>query len=264
MAGSAVEGEDFVGAEGVLLFTSGVLSLDIPITIINNMNAAGEDENLEVELYEIHPEGAKLGNISKTTITIADDDEFQEILDNMMTLTNENLASLSLYQSNWGKQFANAMSVNGGDVDTASASDFILHFLTFGLKVLFATAPPPGKGGGWPCFWVSLVYIGICACIISDLSKIFGCMIGLKEEIAAITLVTFGTSQIDLFASKIAAISDPEADNSIGNVVAANAIGVFLGLGFPFLVASLYWQQVSPAIGFVVPSESVSFMVGKP
>ena len=41
--------------------------------------------------------------------------------------------------------------------------------------------------------------------------------------------MAFGTSQIDLFASKIAAVNDPTADNSIGNVVAANAIGVFLG-----------------------------------
>ena len=54
-------------------------------------------------------------------------------------------------------------------------------------------------------------------------------MVGLKNEITAITLVAFGTSQIDLFASRIAAINDPTADNSIGNVVAANAIGVFLG-----------------------------------
>ena len=97
------------------------------------------------------------------------------------------------------------MLVNGGDIETASVSDYLLHFITFGLKVvvsfvffimimmarrslmplskavmimlmvmimitstkvLFATAPPPGKGSGWPCFWVSLVYIGICACVI--------------------------------------------------------------------------------------------------
>ena len=45
-------------------------------------------------------------------------------------------------------------------------------------------------------------------------------------------------------APQIAAISDPEADGSIGNVVAANAIGVFLGLGFPWLVAAVYWDQV--------------------
>ena len=67
----------------------------------------------------------------------------------------------------------------------------------------------------------------------------------------AITLVTFGCSQIDLFATKISAINDPTADNSIGNAVAANAIGVFLGLGGPWLVASLYWQFVDPRQGCI-------------
>ena len=45
----------------------------------------------------------------------------------------------------------------------------------------------------------------------------------------AITLVTFGTSLIDVFATRIASDKDSTADNSIGNVVAANAISVFLG-----------------------------------
>ena len=67
----------------------------------------------------------------------------------------------------------------------------------------------------------------------------------------AITLVTFGCSQIDLFATKISAINDPTADNSIGNAEAANAIGVFLGLGGPWLVASLYWQFVDPRQGCI-------------
>ena len=89
--------------------------MDISVNVINNMNAAGEDENFEVriyesclcqycfchhlnfcqiqvELYELDVEGAKIGEPKKTTVTIADDDEFQEILDNMMKLTNENLA----------------------------------------------------------------------------------------------------------------------------------------------------------------------------
>ena len=33
------------------------------------------------------------------------------------------------------EQFQNAMLVNGGDVDSASVSDYLLHFITFGLKV---------------------------------------------------------------------------------------------------------------------------------
>ena len=33
------------------------------------------------------------------------------------------------------EQFQNAMLVNGGDIETASVSDYLLHFITFGLKV---------------------------------------------------------------------------------------------------------------------------------
>ena len=58
----------------------------------------------------------------------------------------------------------------------------------------------------------------------------------------AITIITFGTSQIDLFATKISAINDPTADNSIGNVVAANAIGVFLGKISPPLMRIYSFQ----------------------
>ncbi len=32
-------------------------------------------------------------------------------------------------------QFMDAMNVNGGDVENASTSDYIMHFLTFGFKV---------------------------------------------------------------------------------------------------------------------------------
>ena len=258
---TAYSGKDFIGKDEVLYFKHGETNKDIKIPIIDDMSASGTDEYFEVELYETNCEGAKFADISRTTVTIADDEEFQDILDNMMALTNANLSELSLYQSSWSKQLKDAMSVNGGHLENAKFSDFFMHFITFGLKIIFASCPPPGKAGGWPCFWVSLFYIGIMVLIISDFARIFGCLVGLKDEVTAITLVTFGTSQIDLFASKIAAVNDPTADNSIGNVVAANAIGVFLGLGFPWLVAAIYWEVVDPTIGFQVPSEGLSFQV---
>ena len=261
---TAVAGKDFIGCDASLHFKSGERTKEIKIPIIDDMSASGTEEYFEVQLYEIlgvGAEGAKFGDIAMTTVTIADDDEFQDILDNMMALTNANLSELSLYQSSWSKQLKDAMSVNGGDLEKATFSDFAMHFLTFGLKIIFASCPPPGKAGGWPCFWVSLIYIGIMVLLISDFAKIFGCLVGLKDEVTAFTLVTFGTSQIDLFASKIAAVNDPLADNSIGNVVAANAIGVFLGLGFPWLVASIYWEVNNPLVGFQVPSGGLSFQV---
>ena len=124
---------------------------------------------VQVELFEFGgtgAEGAKFGPIPRTTVTIANDDEYAEIMNNMIAMTEAQLSELSLYQSSWSKQIKTAMLVNGGNLDTATFPDYLMHFLTFGLKIIFASCPPPGKGGGWPCFCVSLFYIGIMVVII--------------------------------------------------------------------------------------------------
>ena len=260
---TAVRGKDFNGDHGILYFRSGEMNKAINIEIINNMSTRGKgtDEYFEIELYETNCKGAKLGKFFRITVTIVDDDELQNLVENMMDLTNVNLNDMKLYSKDWSKQLKNAMCVNGGDLEKATSTDYIMHYITFGLKVIFASCPPPGKAGGWPAFLVSLFYIGFLVLLITDLALIFGCLIGLKDEVTAFTIVTFGISQIDLFASRIAAVNDPAADNSIGNVVAANAIGVFIGLGFPWLIASVYWEIVDPQVGFLVPASGLSFQV---
>ena len=260
---SAIRGKDFNGDHGILLFKSGEMNKEINIEIINNMSTMGKgtDEYFQIELYETSCKGAKLGKFFCITVTIVDDDEFQTLVDSMMDLTNLNLNNMKLYSKNWSKQLKNAMCVNGGDLEKATSTDYIMHYITFGFKVLFASCPPPGKAGGWPAFFVSLFYIGLLVLLINDLALIFGCLVGLKDEVSAFTFVTFGIFQIDLFASRIAAVNYPTADNSIGNVLAANAIGVFFGLGFPWLIASVYWEVVNPQVGFLVPASGLSFQV---
>ena len=54
--------------------------------------------------------------------------------------------------------------------------------------------------------------------------------------------MALGTSLPDTFASKTAAIQDPSADNSIGNVTGSNSVNVFLGLGLPWSMAAVYWE----------------------
>ena len=141
------------------------------------------------------------------------------------------------------------MSINGGNLETASILDYIMHAFTFWLKFVFCVIPPPGMMQvdlfhffifsiisffndsiqGWPAFVVSLIFIGFLAAVISDFAKIFGCLVGLRDEVTAITIVTFGTSMIDVFATRKAVKMDSTADNSLGNVIAANSISVFLG-----------------------------------
>ena len=90
-------------------------------------------------------------------------------------------------------------------------------------------------------FFVSLAMIGILTAIVGDLASIFGCLIGLKATVTAITFVALGTSLPDLFASMTAAKQEEHADNSIGNVTGSNSVNVFLGLGFPWTIAALKW-----------------------
>lgn len=44
----------------------------------------------------------------------------------------------------------------------------------------------------------------------------------------------------DTFASKVSAIQDSTADNSVGNVTGSNAVNVFLGIGVAWSIAAIY------------------------
>merc|ERR1719188_1628064 len=60
------------------------------------------------------------------------------------------------------------------------------------------------------------------------MAALFGCVLGIPEPAVAITLVALGTSLPDTFAS-------------IGNVTGSNSVNVFLGLGLPWTIGSIYW-----------------------
>jgi len=229
----------------------------IKIPIIDDMEFE-KDENFEIELYE--PEGgAKLGKINRTAVTITNDDEFNSVLNKMLLMTNANVDSMRVHHETWAQQLKDAMNVNGGDVENASTGDYIMHFLTFGFKIIFALIPPAGMGGGWPCFFVSLGMIGLLTAIVGDLAGIFGCLVGLKDSVTAITFVALGTSLPDTFASKAAATAERTADNAIGNVTGSNSVNVFLGLGLPWLIASIFWSAKGKQ--FIVKDDALGFSV---
>ena len=158
-------------------------------------------------------------------------------------------------------------------------------------QLFFATVPPSGYNGGYPCFICSLVYIGLLTAVVEDLGMLFGCVCGLSDTITAISIVALGTSLPDTFASKGSTLADDTADNAIGNVTGSNSVNVFLGLGLPWMIAAIKWDMtgvtsewtarygdadgtlggdyLAPKIGalypngaFVVPAGSLGFSVG--
>lgn len=95
--------------------------------------------------------------------------------------------------------------------------------------------------GGGPCFVVSLMYIGVVTFIVGEVATVLGCVLYIKESVAAITLVALGTSLPDTFASMTAAKQSENADSAVGNINGSNAVNVFLGCGLPWIIGSIYW-----------------------
>merc|ERR1712008_231786 len=91
------------------------------------------------------------------------------------------------------------------------------------------------------------VHGGLLTAVVGDLAGIFGCLVGLKDSVTAITFVALGTSLPDTFASKAAATSE------------RTAVNVFLGLGIPWLLASIYWW--SKGKEFIVEDAALGFSV---
>lgn len=180
----------------------------------------------------------------------------------------------------WKEQFVMALRPVAGDEEEASqasVTEWTLHFIAVPWKIFFAFVPPTSYCNGWVCFFSALAFIGMVTAFISDLASLLGCCLGMPDAITAITIVALGTSLPDTFASKVAAVEDETADAAIGNVTGSNSVNVFLGLGMPWMVASIYWwvkgatpewklkypaiAEAYPDGGFAVPAGDLVFSV---
>lgn len=253
--GSAKAGADYVSLEGELIFEHGEIRKEISIEISDDLKAE-KDEYFEVVLLSAD-NGAKLSKINRAMVAVTDDDEQNQEMGQLLSKVRSSSKELKIHREAWIEQFRSAMKVSDGDESTL---DYVLHVLSFGWKILFAAIPPVGIAGGWVTFFSALTAIGVLTAFVGDVASAFGCLIGLDKSINAITLVAMGTSLPDLFASRTAARLEQTADNAIGNVTGSNSVNVFLGLGLPWLIASLYWASQNQE--FKVPAGSLGFSVG--
>jgi len=134
-----------------------------------------------------------------------------------------------------------------GEITDVTCGDAILHFLSVGWKVLFAIlCPPPHKCGGYPCLIAGITCIGFVTYVVAETAGLFGCILNVRPGLTAITFVAIGTSLPDTFASMTAAKNSNYADEAVGNITGSNCVNVFLGLGLPWIIASI-WKWNSEA-----------------
>lgn len=271
--GTAKPGKDYTHVEGELVFENNQTEMfvDIPIMeedsyekdvlfyvdiaeprylSVNGLQGAAlefHDKNLNelTEEEKIALLGKpKLGDYTRSQIRVKESKEFKNTVDKLLQRAN---ASFVVGTSSWKEQFVEAITVSAGEDDDEeneeklpSCGDYIMHFITVFWKLLFALVPPTGIRNGYPCFFVSIVSIGVLTAFIGDLASHFGCSVGLMDSVTAISIVALGTSVPDTFASKVAAVQDRYADASVGNVTGSNAVNVFLGIGVAWSMAAIY------------------------
>lgn len=146
----------------------------------------------------------------------------------------------------WGQQFKNAVCLGpaldneGDDLDDITGMECFCHFFAIGWNLIFSFVPPRTYCDGWAAFFVSLTFIGLVTLVVGEFANLLGCALYISQPITAITFVALGTSLPDTFASMTAARGSKHADSAIGNITGSNAVNVFLGLGLPWVIATLY------------------------
>jgi len=252
---SAIPDRDFEAAEGMLEFENQQMEAQIVVTI---KAVPRYDTKDRFRIILSDPEGGvkldatKDGSEEKNilTIMIEADPDTKDRVDRVQSLLTKKYQKSKIAHANWAAQFKEAVMVNGvGDDDdeepsSPGISGWIAHIVSLPWKLLFALVPPVDYCGGWACFYCALLMIGFVTMIIGDMASLLGCVLCLPDDITAITFVAMGTSLPDTFASKTAAEQDPYADASVGNVTGSNSVNVFLGLGLPWMIASIYWAVV--------------------
>ncbi|CAH2044626.1 unnamed protein product, partial [Iphiclides podalirius] len=275
--GTAKGGAQYEAAQGFVVFENNETEKFIPLHIIEEDSYEkdvlfyvnlGDPELMGAEHLVTLPEDEAVvammglprpGEITRAQLRIKESKEFKNTVDKLVQRAN---ASIIIGTSSWKEQFTEAITASSGSDDPdepPSWSDYILHIITVFWKIIFAFVPPTDIGGGYVCFVVSIVCIGLVTAVIGDVASHFGCTLGIKDSVTAIVFVALGTSIPDTFASKVAAIQDKTADASVGNVTGSNAVNVFLGIGVAWTVAAIvHWTRNEK---FLVDPGNLAFSV---
>lgn len=257
--GSAKAGEDYkpLAEEYEVHFEHGHREAFVEVELIKNDSKTSSE--FRVEITGVEPEGAKLGDFTTCLVIVSDDKNYQKLVEQVVTLMEDEEEKYGVGTSTWSEQFHDAMNMGGDDDAEPEWGDYLMHFLSFYWKVIHALVPPTDYYGGWATFWISLLFIGLITCLVGDIAKMLGCVIGLEDGITAITFVALGTSLPDTFASMEATINDDTADAAITNVTGSNSVNVFLGLGLPWCMAVFYHE--SEGTKYLYPAGDLSFSV---
>ncbi|VDM77676.1 unnamed protein product, partial [Strongylus vulgaris] len=199
--GLAKAGDDYEHCEGTLQFLNEQTKAEIRIPIVND-DEYEKNEDFFIELGEPvwHRdiaatdegiEGRPVLSLGRCKVVITEDKEFKNFVDRMLTNAN---TSIMVGTSSWKQQFNEALTLEEDENGMITKREKFMHYISLPWKLLFALIPPTDYYNGWLCFVVAIVMIGLLTAVIGDLASHFGCTVGMKDTVTAISLVAMGTS----------------------------------------------------------------------
>ncbi|XP_057427190.1 magnesium/proton exchanger [Lotus japonicus] len=145
----------------------------------------------------------------------------------------------------WGQQFVDALMLESHESKKMNnvylrIAQICWQLLLLPWRFLFAFVPPCHIAHGWISFICSLLFISGIAYIVTKLTDLISCVTGINAYVIAFTALASGTSWPDLVASKIAAERQKTADSAIANITCSNSVNIYVGIGVPWLIDTLY------------------------
>ncbi|GFP85579.1 magnesium/proton exchanger [Phtheirospermum japonicum] len=188
-----------------------------------------------VDIFGIHngdTDGA-YQKLSASDLTGPSDEYREEIpkIDNLLAIWKQQFVDACVLESPQSKK------LNNKCLRTAKV---FWELLLAPWRVLFAFIPPCHIAHGWVSFILSLIFISGIAYIVTKLTDLISCVTGIDAYVIAFTALAAGTSWPDLVASKIAAERQITADSAIANITCSNSVNIYVGIGVPWLIDTLY------------------------
>ncbi|XP_045833344.1 magnesium/proton exchanger isoform X2 [Trifolium pratense] len=194
-----------------------------------------EENRDTVDIFSIHSENSR-----DTYVRVPQTDD-AENSGKFMETELEDTCLLTI----WRQQFVDALTVESqkskkmDNIYTRIAKIF-WQLLLLPWRFMFAFVPPCHIAHGWISFICSLIFISGIAYIVTKITDLISCVTGINAYVIAFTALAGGTSWPDLVASKIAAERQKTADSAIANITCSNSVNIYVGIGVPWLIDTLY------------------------
>ncbi|KAK3119329.1 hypothetical protein QOZ80_9BG0718030 [Eleusine coracana subsp. coracana] len=188
------------------------------------------------------------------------DMEGSPIMNNSVNNTQEKLSLVYI----WWQHFVDAVTLESPEsrkMDSACLRfpKIFWNLILVPWKLLCAFVPPYHIAHGWIAFICSLTFISGIAYGVTKLTDQISCVTGVSPYVIAFTALAAGTSWPDLVASKIAAERQVTADSAIANITCSNSVNIYVGIGVPWLIDTMYNYFVYQEPLYIDNADGLSF-----